>query len=752
MTRLNDLSIQRKLMAIIMLTTVMALLLASAAFFAYDYFTFRGKMVSDLDTLAQTLQANTTNALIFNDRETAGQILAGLKAQPHIVAAQIYGGEGELFAAFARGDRPPDALTASPQASGQAFVDQHLFIHQPMRFGDQFVGTFQIKSDLLEMRQRLRDYLKILVLVILGVSLLAFFLSSALQRPVSKPILNLAQLARTVSEKQDYAVRALPHGRDEIGRLVDGFNEMLAQIQTRDQELIVARDNAELANRSKSAFLANMSHELRTPLTAIIGYSEILEDDADDMGLEDFLPDLRKLKAAGKHLLSLINSILDLSKVEAGKMEIYVESFELPTLLSEVASTVKPLVTKNHNTLELKVPEDLGSLHGDLTKTRQILFNLLSNASKFTENGRVTLEADRHAENGADGFLFKVSDTGIGMTAEQLSRLFKPFSQADASTSRKYGGTGLGLVPCKRFSKVLGGRIDVDSQPGKGTTFTLWLPAEIRDDSAPHSLQQLLESGEFRAHPAGPNPDGPLVLVVDDDLAVHELMEDLLTKEGFRVATAKSGEEGLERARELKPAIITLDVYMPGRDGWEVLSALKADPDLAETPVIMLSIADERQKGYALGAEYLTKPIDRHQLTALLAKYRSDNGPPMGLVVDDDPKIRGLLRRLLEEQGWTVSEAENGVAALRRVAEAEPDLILLDLIMPQLDGFGFMAQLRKNVAWRGIPVVVLTAMDIGPEERARLNGGVERILQKGAFSLDELKAEIRSLARGSLPA
>ncbi len=755
MGRLRDLSIQRKLMVIIMLTTVLALLLASVAFFLYDRMTTREKIVRDLGALAATLEANTTDALVFNDEERAKQILAGLKVQPRIVGAAIFNADGESFAEYNRGDMP-DLPARVPDLEGSVFRGDFLELQHAMSFGDRQVGSFYIKSDLQELDQRRANYTKILAAVTLGVSLLAFFFSSMLQRVVSKPILELAGVAKTVSEKKDYTVRAaMPLARDEVGRLVDGFNEMLAQIETRDEELRVARDKAELANRSKSVFLANMSHELRTPLTAIIGYSEILEDDADDMGLEDFLPDLRKIKAAGKHLLGLINSILDLSKVESGKMELYIESFDLQELVSEVANTVVPLMEKNGNALQVEASDSLGSVNGDLTKTRQILFNLLSNASKFTERGRVRLEVNRHRGNGSDQFRFVVSDSGIGMSPEQLSRLFKPFSQADASTARNYGGTGLGLALCKRFCQVMGGKITVDSELGKGTTFTVTLPVDMDPNRAtPSSIHQLIESGEWNPQElsrAAPG-DARLVLVIDDDVAVHDLLRDLLEKEGFKVASAASGKEGIKLAYQLRPAIITLDVYMPDSDGWTVLTTLKADPQLASIPVIMISISDQRQRGYAMGAEYLTKPIDREQLIAVLAKYRRRGSTPEVLVVDDDDSLRGMLRKLLEEQGCKVSEAENGLAALRRMNESQPSLILLDLIMPRLDGFGFITQMRKNAAFKSIPVVVLTAMDIGPQEIERLNGGVERILKKGAYSLDELKSEIRSLARESLHA
>ncbi|MEM7582289.1 MAG: response regulator [Acidobacteriota bacterium] len=737
-----------------MLTTVLALLLAAAAFYTYDRMTVRKKLVEDLSTLAAIFEAKTTDALVYNDSETAERTLAGLENQPVIVSAAVFNSEGELFADFARNlPGEPNPQPTAPVADGYEFGVNRLTLSRGMQFGNQRVGTLLITSDLSEVRQRRNDYLRILAGVTLGVSLLAFLFSSGLQRVISQPILALVDVARNVSEKKDFTVRATPQGRDEIGRLISSFNEMLGQIQVRDEELRIARDKAEEANRTKSVFLANMSHELRTPLTAIIGYSEILEDDAGEMGLDDFMPDLRKIKAAGKHLLGLINSILDLSKVESGKMELYIESFDLANLVHEVASTVNPLMEKNGNVLTVEAADDLGEVRTDLTKTRQILFNLLSNASKFTEQGRVRLVV-RRAEV-ANMVLFEISDSGIGMSPEQLSRLFKPFSQADASTARNYGGTGLGLALCKRFCQVMGGRIDVDSELGKGTIFRVRLPSDMDpDQTSMGSMRTLLESGEWNHREISTVAPGDtrLVLVIDDDLAVHDLLRDLLEKEGFNIVTAASGEEGLKLAYELRPAIITLDVYMPDLDGWTVLNTIKSDAQLSHIPVIMISVSDQRQKGYALGAEYLTKPIDRQQLLQLVEKYFRRGAPPEVLVVDDDPDLRAMVRKLLEEQGCTVVEAENGLAALRQVAESPPSLILLDLIMPQLDGFGFMSQLRKNPALSSIPVVVLTAMDIGPEETARLNGGVEQILQKGAFSLDELKAEIRTLARGSLHA
>ena len=399
----------------------------------------------------------------------------------------------------------------------------------------------------------------------------------------------------------------------------------------------------EIANRHKSEFLANMSHELRTPLNAIIGYSEMLEEDAADLDGGRLVPDLEKINAAGKHLLELINAVLDLSKIEAGKMELYLEDFDVPRLVQDIVAVIKPLAEKKHNRLEIVCDAGAGAMHADLTKVRQALFNLLSNACKFTERGTVTLAVARERTASGDWVAFEVRDTGIGMTSEQLSRLFQEFGQADASVARRYGGTGLGLALSRRLCRMMGGDVAVESEFGRGSAFTIRLPAETPD------AQPL----DAQVAPPAPNTDGAgaagTVLVIDDERDVRDLVQRFLAREGFRVVTAASAEEGLARAREVQPDAITLDVLMPGMDGWAALSALKSSPETADIPVVMLTIVDDRNLGYALGAaDYLAKPIDRERLAAVLARYRHDL--PV-LVVDDDPDFRQLLRRALERDG-----------------------------------------------------------------------------------------------------
>jgi GAF domain-containing protein/CheY-like chemotaxis protein/anti-sigma regulatory factor (Ser/Thr protein kinase) len=495
----------------------------------------------------------------------------------------------------------------------------------------------------------------------------------------------------------------------------------------------------EVADRHKSEFLANMSHELRTPLNAIIGYSEMLQEDAADLGAEQFTDDLKKINAAGKHLLELINAVLDLSKIEAGKMELYLETFDVATLVRDIAAVIQPLAAKNANRLEIACPETTGTMRADLTKVRQALFNLLSNACKFTDHGTVTLAVRREASEDQDWLRFSVTDTGIGMTAEQIARLFDAFSQADAATTRKYGGTGLGLALSRRLCRMMGGDVTVESESGRGSTFTIRLPAVVAEATPPAPPP---------APPEHATPTIGTVLVIDDEAAIRDLMQRYLAKEGFRVVVAAGGEEGLRLARELRPDAITLDVMMPGLDGWAVLTALKADPAIADIPVIMLTIVDDKNLGYALGAaDYLTKPIERDRLLTVLRAHRRDH--PV-LVVDDDVALRQLLRRMLEPEGYTVVEAENGRVALERLRGVSPSVILLDLMMPEMDGFEFVAEFRRHEAWRTIPIVVITARDLSRADRERLNGYVQKILQKGAHGRDQLLAEVRDLVTGSV--
>jgi CheY-like chemotaxis protein/anti-sigma regulatory factor (Ser/Thr protein kinase) len=418
--------------------------------------------------------------------------------------------------------------------------------------------------------------------------------------------------------------------------------------------------------------------------------------------------------------------------------------------VDDVSSTIHPLIERNANKLEIKCPPDIGHMHADVTRVRQVLFNLLSNASKFTEKGTVSINVTRDENPDGDWITFRVSDTGIGMTPDQLGRLFQAFTQADASTSRKYGGTGLGLVICRRFCQMMGGDVSVASEPGKGSVFIVSLPARINRQKSDGVRISSTESGSVRmAEPPTLIPSRGTVLVIDDDPNACDLMMRSLAKEGFRVLVAGNGQDGLKMARENRPNVITLDVLMPGMDGWAVIRALKADPELSSIPVIMITMADDRSLGYALGAsDYITKPIDRDRLASSVARFRLGGKAGAVLVVEDDPSTREIMVRTLTGDGWKVAEAENGKVALERLKAGVPDLILLDLMMPEMDGFEFVSRIRDDEKWRAIPVVVVTAKDITPQDQMRLEGNVRKIFHKATFTREELVGEIRSAMDG----
>ena len=556
---------------------------------------------------------------------------------------------------------------------------------------------------------------------VIGFAVAACVLALILGRTISLSLIGpIREIDTRLNEiaSGDFTQRVTVGNRDELGALAANVNRTSEQLGDLYRQL-------ELASEHKSAFLASMSHELRTPLNAIIGYSEMLHETAQDEGQDEFLPDLVKIRDAGRHLLGLINDILDLSKIEAGKMDLYLEEVDLAGLIQEVHSIVEPLAAANANRLEIVCPATLGTLYTDRTKLKQGLLNLLSNAGKFTRDGRIKLEV----RPAADEISFAVSDTGIGMTEEQQGRLFQAFSQADSSTSRQYGGTGLGLAITKRFCELLGGNIAVESTPGRGSTFTITLPNRSRVRPAAATLPEGAEHA-------------PLVMIVDDDPNARDLLGTTVRREGYRVIEATDGDTALALAREWHPDVITLDVLMPRMDGWAVLTAFKSDPELCEIPIIIVTVLADRGIAVSLGAaEFLTKPVDRTRLAATIRQHVYGSG--VVLVVDDETESRQIARRHLDRLGWDVAEAEDGAGALLWLSQnPRPAMILLDLLMPGMNGFAFLEEIARHAEWREIPIVILTAMPLGAAERELLAGRTREVIAKGADDLTQVLRQI----------
>jgi signal transduction histidine kinase/CheY-like chemotaxis protein len=539
------------------------------------------------------------------------------------------------------------------------------------------------------------------------------------------------------------------------------LKEEIAFRKIAEESLVLAKEEAEAAARTKSEFLANMSHEIRTPLNAILGYGEILQFEARKIDRQDFVEDLRAIEFAGRHLLSLINEILELSKIHAGKMEIYPESFDLSNLVEEVITTVRPLAQKKKNKLEVIRQGLPDSMYSDSSRIRQILLNLLGNSCKFTEAGEIHLTVSGKTVDGIKWVYFTIGDTGIGIAPEKIPRLFEEFVQADSSTTRKHGGTGLGLTISKRLSMLLGGDIQASSELGKGASFTVSIPEDVSAVSlfeketvsgwAEWEERFLDEESEFNSE--GNRKmlsefDFPMdqVLVIYEDEVTCNLIRKFMEKEGCKVETTDDGEQGIRLAGQNDPALIILDDMVKTLDKCEVLPQIRQNPALENTPVIILSDANvgSKMKG---ATEFLSKPLDWDHFVNIFKKYRKKTTDFSILVIEDDAINREALARILNKSGWNVLEAIDGPSAFKLLnTETIPDMILLDLVLQEMNGFELITRLRQNQDWKDIPIIINSAKELTLEERGRLQGDVVKILKKGDVTCSELLQAIRMVS------
>ena len=764
---MGSLPIRRKLTVSILLISSLASLLACAVFGAYDWVTYRRAMLRDLQTLGGVLANNSTAAIAFDDAKTAEEILRGLRVHPRIMAAALYRQDRRMFVSYRRGTLS-EPLPFETQEDGVRFGDGELVLFLPVELEGKRIGTIYLQSDLQALHARLRLYAGLVVLVLAIGLVVTLLLSPVFQRAISGPILELARTARRISQDRDYALRVAKSSEDEVGQLTDSFNTMLTGIEARDsalrqanaalQEEIGERRKAEpelrrlnetleqrvsertaaaeQASKAKSEFLANMSHELRTPLNSVIGFANLLlKNKGGNLRRED-LAFAERVQANGRHLLGLINQILDLSKVEAGRVDLQIAPVDMGQMIESLVAEFAGQLHGRDVRLLAEIPRPVAAVEADPEKLRQVLINLVGNALKFTEKGTVTVRvcADPATRRTTR---IDVVDTGIGIAGEKQALIFEAFRQADSTTARRFGGTGLGLTISQALCRLMGFRLAVQSEEGRGSTFSV-----VFDQAG-----QVTGKAAPTAPPAGPHPQAEpshrLVLVIDDEEDARMLLSRMVADFGYRVIPAGSGQEGLRLARDLRPDAITLDLVMPGMDGWTVLRRLKEDPDLARIPTVVVSIVAAENRGAVLGAvDILQKPVSRDELNRVLQTCSR----PRILIVDDNEDDRRIMAAILENEPVEVKQVADGHEALEALMQFTPDVILLDLFMPNMDGLQFLDAFRQRPGAEAVPVVIVTAKTPDDEVRRALAHWTRAVLNKQ----DNLPVRLRQVLDGLL--
>ncbi|HVU47022.1 MAG TPA: response regulator [Terracidiphilus sp.] len=767
----KDRSIAQRLTLMNMLVCTVVLLLACASFIGYDLVTFRTARVNNLSTQAQMISANCITALLFNDSDSANKTLSALKADPQIISAVIYTPDGEPFAMYSRSgrDRAP-TLASIPHGRHESdwIRNNEVQLARLIEFDGKTTGIVYLRSDAQALMQRLKLYAGIASVILLICLLAALGVSSIFRRSVAEPIAHLADAAREVSLSKESSLR-LPqlHGYGEVSILIDSFNQMMTEIEKGKQNLqkahdelehrveertaelvaaqkeveaysqsvLRAKEDVERASRFKDQFLSTMSHELRTPLNAVLGFSELLTDSRYGPLTERQARYINHINASGKHLLRLINDILDLSKIEAGRLQLNLERVHVDVCCAEVCESLQPLVDKNAHQLIQNVAPGL-AVNADGTRFKQMLVNLLGNAIKFTpKGGKIELVA----RPAGDMVQIEVRDSGPGIPPEEKQRIFEAFHRMRQS-DKASEGTGLGLAITRRLVELHGGQLDVESQPGMGSCFHFTLPSVRSSEIEEDSIAGLSISSKKAAK----------ILIIEDDPSAADLLESQLSSAGYEVVVCTQPEKAYEVATELRPAVITLDVVMLPVNGWDVLAKLKSDPRTAGIGVVMVTVMDQKSAGTLLGAdEYIVKPVDKFILLAAVERcLRRRNLSQAGqsiLVVEDDTATREFIVDLLSRDGYKVSAAADGTQAISKVQASRPDLVILDLILPEVSGFKLIAQWRKDSPTAGMPIFVLTNKDLTAEEKGFLHANTGALISKHEQWREELIRQIERM-------